>query len=228
MKELTFGEKILEFYRKLDLPADILPENIDVMMPMKNQKIIDINEKFYREYYSDHDNRIFLIGINPGRFGGGLTGIPFTDPVNLQETLNIKNELPKRQELSSRFIYQVIESMGGPGIFFKKCYLTAVSPLGFVKKDRNLNYYDSKELTVHYKSRFVEWMREQVNAGARTDIAYSLGRGRNYAFLNELNSKYKFFNKLAALPHPRWVMQYRYQQRVSFVNMYTSQIQHYF
>ena len=49
--------------------------------------------------------RHLLLGINPGRFGGGVTGIPFTDPIRLQNVCGIENNFEKKQELSSVFIY---------------------------------------------------------------------------------------------------------------------------
>lgn len=30
-----------------------------------------------------------MLGINPGRLGGGLTGIPFTDPKSIKDKLDI-------------------------------------------------------------------------------------------------------------------------------------------
>ena len=89
---------------------------------------------FYTKYYSDNNKRILLLGINPGRFGGGVTGIPFTDPVRLEKVCGIKNDFQKKQELSSVFIYEMIEAYGGAEKFYKQFYISAVSPLGFVKQ----------------------------------------------------------------------------------------------
>ena len=119
---MTFGENVLEFYKKLDFSKIGIPEGIEVMNPMLNPEIQKLNDQFYAKYYNDTDRRIFLIGINPGRFGGGLTAIPFTDPIHLEATLKIKNNLPKRHELSSRFIYKVVLAFGGPDNFFKKAF----------------------------------------------------------------------------------------------------------
>ena len=93
------------------------------MLPFTNAEVKKINKEFYRKYYGDNLKRVFLIGINPGRFGGGVTGIPFTDPVNLQEILGIKNSFIKKNELSSQFIYSVIKKVGGPDLFFGSFYL---------------------------------------------------------------------------------------------------------
>jgi hypothetical protein len=217
---MTFGKKALEFYKKLDFTADNIPDKIEVMLPMKNLQIQKLNELFYNKYYSDNDKRIFLVGINPGRFGGGVTGIPFTDPIHLEEILKIRNSLPKRHELSSKFIYSVVEGIGGPDIFFKKYYLTAVSPLGFILNGKNINYYDSRKLTEKLEYKFIYWLKQQISFGADTEIAFSLGRGKNFEFLQNLNKKHNLFKQILALPHPRWVMQYRYPERDKFVDFY--------
>jgi hypothetical protein len=217
---MSFGQKVLEFYKSLDISNNDFPDDIEVMVPMKDDRIQKLNTLFYNKYYNDNDKRIFLIGINPGRFGGGVTGIPFTDPIHLQEVLQIKNTLPKRHEMSSKFVYQVVKKMGGPDIFFKKCYLTAVSPLGFLLNDKNINYYDSKKLLMKFEDLFIHWIKQQISFGANTDIAFSLGRGKNYDYLKNLNAQYHFFKQVIALPHPRWVMQYRFPERDKFVDLY--------
>ena len=224
---MTFGDKVLEFYGKLKFSEEDIPDDIEVMVPMKDDQIKMLNEIFYRKFYNDNKERIFLIGINPGRFGGGITGIPFTDPIHLDKVLKIKNMLPKRHELSSRFIFDVVNAMGGPELFFEKCYLTAVSPLGFVFKDKNINYYDNKALVNKLGAQFGIWLKQQIEFGANTKVAFSLGRGMNYEFLRNLNTRYELFDQILALPHPRWVMQYRYPKRSHFVDLYLKQIARY-
>jgi hypothetical protein len=221
---MTFGEKVLEFYKRLDISNNEIPDDIEVLHPMKDAQVQKLNELFYTKYYNDDDKRIFLIGINPGRFGGGVTGIPFTDPIHLEEVLKIKNSLPKRHELSSRFVYQVIERIGGADIFFRKCYLTAVSPLGFILNGKNINYYDSRKLSDYLENKFIYWLQQQLSFGANTEVAFSLGRGRNFNFLESINKKHRLFKQIVALPHPRWVMQYRYPTRSEFIDFYLEQL----
>lgn len=224
---MTFGEKVLEFYKNLDFSVSAIPDGIWVMNPMKDEQVQQFNQLFYSKYYNDDNPRIFLIGINPGRFGGGLTAIPFTDPIHLEDTLNIKNDLPKRHELSSRFVYDVIQHFGGPDKFFHNCYLTAVSPLGFVMNDKNINYYDNQAIMKQYESKFIKWLRRQIDFGANTKIAFSLGRGKNHDYLKKINKQNKLFDKILALPHPRWVMQYRFKKRHEYVDFYCDQISNY-
>ncbi len=224
---MTFGKKVLEFYKDLDFSVSGIPDGIEVMNPMKDEQVQRLNEQFYSKYYNDTNPRIFLIGINPGRFGGGLTAIPFTDPIHLENTLEIKNDLPKRHELSSRFVYDVVQHFGGPDIFFRTCYLTAVSPLGFVMNQKNINYYDNNFLVKQYEPQFIKWLKQQIKFGANTKIAFSLGRGKNHDYLKRINEQNLLFDKILALPHPRWVMQYRYKKRYEFVEFYCDQISSY-
>jgi hypothetical protein len=164
-----------------------------------------------------------LLGINPGRFGGGITGIPFTDPVKLYEICEIPNKFDKRVELSSTFIYDMIASFGGPELFYGKYYFSAVSPIGFVKNGKNLNYYDDRELQDAWESFMVNSLRVQLDF-CDNDEVYSIGMGKNVQFLNDLNKKYKLFGKINALPHPRWIMQYRLKRKQEFIDEYRDKL----
>ncbi len=221
---MTFGEKAIKFYTHLEPPEANVSDDIKILNPLKNAEISIILKTFYKKFYFDDFKRIFLIGINPGRFGGGITGIPFTDPVNLQDVLGIFNDFDKKRELSSRFIYNVVEAIGGPEKFFGRVYLTAVSPLGFVKNSKNLNYYDDQLILENWRPWFIKKLEEQLTFGARRDIAFSLGRGKNLEFLLKLNKEKKIFQHIEPLPHPRWVMQYRYKKQRDFLKIYIERI----
>jgi len=41
------------------------------------EQTLVVADEFYHKYYNDYNSRLLILGINPGRFGGGLTGIPF-------------------------------------------------------------------------------------------------------------------------------------------------------
>ena len=62
--------------------------------------------------------------------------------------------------------------------------------------------------------------RTQLDFGADTSVAYSMGKGKNFKFLKTINDEYGFFEKVVALPHPRWVMQYRLKRKLEFVDEY--------
>ena len=208
---MTFADRILEFYTSLEI-KEKLPDGIEILNPYKSKEVISACTTFYQKYYNDSKGRVMILGINPGRFGAGVTGIPFTDPVRLEKECGIKNSFEKRGELSSDFVYRLINKMGGPDHFYRHFYLGAVSPLGFVKNGKNYNYYDSRELTHTLKSFIIKSLVEQIGFGIKFRRAYVLGQGKNYEYLKMLNLDLKLFDELIPLPHPRWVMQYRRKQ----------------
>ncbi len=205
---MNFAERVINYYRNLHIENE-LPEGIGVLNPYTNNAVINVCRQFYNKYYNDTKGRIFIIGINPGRFGAGITGIPFTDPVVLENECGIKNNFEKRSEISSEFIYKLINAMGGPSHFYKHFYIGSVSPLGFVKEGKNFNYYDSKELTKSVKPFIVSNLVKQIGLGINSRKCYCLGQGKNYEYLQLLNIELKLFDEIIPLPHPRWVMQYR-------------------
>ena len=81
---MVYSKQILSFFNGLQL-TDKLPEGVEVMNPYQNKVAFFLCEKFYNKYYNNTQPRRIILGINPGRFGAGLTGIPFTDPVKLEE-----------------------------------------------------------------------------------------------------------------------------------------------
>ena len=212
-----------DFIAKLKIPES-LPRGVEVLFPFEGQEVVDMARTFYNRYYNDSNPRTMLIGINPGRFGAGVTGIPFTDPIRLQANCDIDNQLEKRQELSSVFIYDMIEQFGGPEEFYRHFFFSSVSPLGFVKDGKNLNYYDDKTLQRHLEPFMVNSLKKQLNLGARRDISFSLGMGKNHKFLLYLNKKHGFFRQIKPLHHPRWIMQYRLKSRDSYLEEYVREL----
>jgi len=221
---LNQSEKILSFYKNLQLPHN-LPHGVDILNPFFSKKVQDLNARFYNKYYSDQESRTYLIGINPGRFGAGITGIPFTDPIRLHDVLGFENDLDKKPELSSKFIYDIIAHIGGPELFFRSFYFTSVSPLGFVKDGKNLNYYDQNDLQDQLEPFMVDSMWQQVNSiNTNRKVAFSLGQGKNFKYLENLNRKHGFFESIKPLPHPRWVMQYRLKRKLEFIDLYAEKL----
>ena len=164
---------------------------------------------FISKYYNDNRPRAFIFGINPGRHGAGVTGIPFTDPIRLAEKCGIANGLQKRGELSSEFVYTVIDAFGGPAAFYGQYHFTALSPLGFVREGKNLNYYDDKELMKAFEPFMLRCIRRQLETMPAESTCFCLGEGENYKYFSRVNERYGFFKEIIPLPHPRWVMQYR-------------------
>ncbi len=218
----SWADKILAFQKKLKFEI-ILPTGVHVMNPYGDEQANRVCKKFYETFYDDAIQRTMIVGINPGRMGGGITGIPFTDPVKL-ETLSIKNELPKKRELSADFIYEMIGAYGGAKKFYKKYYISAVSPLGFVRDGKNLNYYDVKGLPKLIDSFIVECLRQQLSWGLNPKICFCLGEGENFKFLKKLNETHRFFEQIVPLPHPRFIMQYRRKRINEFMELYVKKL----
>lgn len=215
----TFGESAFNFLQKLT-PNFNVPTGIELLLPFNDKNVRAIAKQFYSKFYDDSNQRIFVLGINPGRLGAGTTGIAFTDPVNLERFCGIKTNLSKSSELSSSFIYQAIEKYGGTESFFNKFFLTAVCPIGFTRNGKNMNYYDDKELEKETKDFIIKMLLKQIGIGANKEVAICLGEGKNYSYLSKLNSKYAFFKKIIPLPHPRFIMQYKRKQLNYYLDMY--------
>lgn len=225
MDQNLFAQKILLFFKNLKIPSP-LPKGIDVLNPYLHQEAFALCEQFYNQYYADSKPRKIIIGINPGRFGAGLTGIPFTDPIKLQEVCGINNALPKKAELSADFIYRMIQAYGGPINFYKNFYFSSVSPLGFTKNGKNLNYYDDKNLTEQLLPFIHSCMTRQLNFGIDTKAAYCLGEGENFKFLSKLNAQHRFFENLIPLAHPRFIMQYKRKKLNQYIDHYIQAFHH--
>ena len=220
---MTVAEKILTFYQSLSIDEP-LPDHVEVMNPYQEKETFEVCSKFYRKYYNDHGNRILILGINPGRFGGGITGVPFTDPIKLETYCNIPNSLQKKPELSADFIYQMINAYGGVETFYKHFYISAISPLGFTKEGKNINYYDSKELHKYLESFILSSLNKQLAFGISSKTCYCLGEGANFKVLQKLNEQHHFFETIVPLAHPRFIMQYRRKKVDEYITVYLDKL----
>jgi hypothetical protein len=204
-------------------PALKLPNGVDWLFPYEDKAVMDILEIFLKTFYYDRHSRMLLLGINPGRFGAGITGIPFTDPIRLESACGIINSFQKKQELSSIFVYDIINALGGPEYFYKRFYISSICPLGFIKDGKNFNYYDSSELEQTVRPYMVAHIRNLIERiGVKTKKVFSIGQGKNYQYLVKLNQEHQFFDDVVPLPHPRWVMQYRLKRKAEFVQQYVN------
>jgi hypothetical protein len=212
---MFFSERVLLFYKQLAIPRK-LPEGVDVLNPYQDEKAFQLCSLFYRKYYNDKNERVAILGINPGRFGGGLTGIPFTDPLKLEKICGIPNDLQKKAELSADFIHLMIEAYGGPQKFFSKYFFNSISPLGFTLNGKNLNYYDTPELQKSLEKFIIQSLHQIIDLGVSRDKAFCLGEGENFKYFSKLNEREKVFTEIVPLAHPRFIMQYKRK----FVNEY--------
>ena len=215
---MTFSISAINYFYSLTKPSR-LTKDVGLLNPYKITEVRSVVRRFYEKFYSDEKDRIFVFGINPGRFGGGLTGISFTDPVALRENCGIRNNLGTRKELSSKFVYSVVEKFGGAEKFFSKIFLTAIYPFAIIKDGKNYNYYDEKSLSEKLCTEITKNIKIQIGFGARTDMAILLGK-KNAKFFSEINKEQKFFEKIAVLEHPRYIMQYRLKDIDHYIKKY--------
>jgi len=220
---MAFADDINLFNRNLSLEV-ALPEGVKVMNPFEDETTTNLAEKFYNKYYSDKNQRTLLLGINPGRLGGGITGVPFTDPVKMEVNCDIPNEFPKKTEPSAGFIYDMIDSFGGPDKFYSKFFIHAVCPLGFTKNGNNYNYYDDRKLEYAVCKFIIDSLKKFLTFNVNKKICYCLGNGKNFKFLNTLNKQHNFFVKIIPLPHPRWIVQYRRKRYDEFIDLYIKEL----
>lgn len=221
---MTFAGKILNYHFSLKPDID-LPDQVEWLYPYESEIVQDAMRRFFNKYFSDHNKRTVLLGINPGRFGAGVTGLPFTDPIRMETICGLQNSFPKKQELSSVFVYDFIDAMGGVDFFYKHFYITSICPLGFVRNGNNYNYYDSTALTDAIMPMILDNLEKHISFGVRKDVAFSMGQGKNFAFLEKLNKKHHFFDHVIPLPHPRWVMQYRLKRKGDFIDEYVKKLE---
>ena len=215
----TFASSVVDFYQRLK-PPNLKGLDVDALFPYRDPPVRETINAFYGKFFDDSAPRVFLIGINPGRFGGGTTGIPFTDPVSLETQCGIPNSFPRRRELSAEFVEALITRLGGAKRFYKRFFIAAASPVGFTKGGKNYNYYDDPALLSAVSPFIVRNLRAQLAFGARRDVAVVLGAGRNFDFLRRLNDEQRFFDKLLVVEHPRFIMQYKRPHVGAYLDKY--------
>lgn len=220
---MTFAERVLVFYKNLSIDTR-LPKGVEVLNPYQQEAAFELCTQFYKKYYSDNNERFVILGINPGRFGGGITGIPFTDPLKLEKTCGIQNNMPKKAELSADFIHAMIIAYGGLEKFYSKYFFNSVSPLGFTQDGKNLNYYDTPELQKSLEKFILKSLQQLLELGLNRDRAFCLGEGDNFKYLNKLNERLNIFKTIVPLAHPRFIMQYKRKFLHDYVRDYLTKL----
>ncbi|MCB9264873.1 MAG: DUF4918 family protein [Lewinellaceae bacterium] len=220
---MSFAQRILDFNRRLQ-PDWKLPGHVELLYPYAEEETWRAMEAFYQKYYDDESSRVAIFGINPGRFGAGVTGVPFTDPIRLETECGIENDFKKKPELSSDFVYRIVNSWGSPSEFYRRFYITSLCPLGFTKDGKNYNYYDDKKLERAVEPHIIDNIRAQIGLGVSDQVALCMGQGQNMKYFERLNQEHGFFRQVLPLPHPRWVMQYRRKRLREFVGLYLEKL----
>jgi len=222
-----FSDKVIKYLNGLEFNGE-LPRGISIMNPYRdNPGILPVVSLFYHKFYNDQSKRKLILGINPGRFGAGVTGIPFTDSKRLAEKCGIIIPGLNSYETSSVFIYDIIEAFGGTEKFYKEFFVGAVCPLGFTSsinraKSTNYNYYDSTALLNTVKDFIVSNIKLQLDLGIEREVCFCLGTGRNYKFLSQLNNELHIFKTIVPLEHPRFIMQYKLKLKEVYIEKYLS------
>jgi hypothetical protein len=223
---MTFADSVIDFNKQLEYTGPQLPAGIRIMNPFKEEEqAMRISSQFYHKYYNDDGKRHIILGINPGRFGGGVTGIPFTDPKRLKSECGIEYNSKITHEPSSVYVYEMINAYGGAEAFYNKFYINSLCPLGFTiidkkGKEKNYNYYDSRELCTTVTPFIIENIKSQISLGVYTDVCFCFGTGQNEKFIRKLNDEHGFFEKIVALEHPRFIMQYKSKSKQAYIDKY--------
>ncbi|MBK7788267.1 MAG: DUF4918 family protein [Saprospiraceae bacterium] len=220
----TLSTQFFEYLDHLSFDA-VLPEGIGLLNPMDgNEMVRKITRQFYNLYYNDHHNRTLILGINPGRLGGGATGIPFTDTKRLKEKCGLELGDLKTHEPSSVFVYEWIDAMGGATTFYQKYLIHSVCPLGFTKGTVNYNYYDDKILEALALPLIKKHLTSLLHMGFRQEVVFCLGTGKNYQFLSKLNESEKYFGRVVPLEHPRFIMQYKSKSKEAYIDQFIDKL----
>jgi hypothetical protein len=161
-----------------------------------------------------------VLGINPGRFGAGVTGVNFTAPKQLTEFCNVEHPFKNQSELSAEFIYAVINAFGGVSKFYSQFFIGSVCPLGFTLNNKNLNYYDDPALLSVVRPFIVESIEKLLSFRVNKERCICIGGEKNLRFLSSLNKEHGWFKSIIAVPHPRFIMQYRRKMVAEYIQLY--------
>lgn len=220
----NFGERVVKFNSNLQYDGN-LPEGFRVMNPfLDNPETMDVMKQFYNKYYNDNNQRRFIIGINPGRHGAGTTGVPFTDTKRLSAICGIEMKSAYTHEVSSVFVYDMIEQYGGADRFFSDFYINSPFPLAIIRKQKNgnwtnANYYDDKALFEMVEGYMLESLQKHIDLGLDCSEVFVWGK-KNADFINKLNKKGKFFDRITVLEHPRYIQQYKSKEKQLYIDKY--------
>lgn len=222
------ADRLLRHVMDLSLDGVTLPPGVGVLDPFNGPNADEVRRivtAFHIKYYSDDRPRTLMLGINPGRLGAGSTGLSFTDTKRCESDLGIPVHGLRTHEPSSDFFYRMIRAAGGAEAFTGRVYVHAICPLGFVTDGPNgtainLNYYDDKALEKAVTPFVKNWLRTLVGCGMRTDTVLCIGTGRNATYFSKLNERLGLFDRIIALEHPRYVMQYKARSIEVYVDKY--------
>lgn len=223
MASEDFGRFVEHFLSNVTVGVE-LPADVQVLRPYTDPEVRRVLRLMCRKYYAGGHPRVGVWGINPGRFGAGVTGLSFTDPWAVAHDLGIPTTLEGRRELSAEFISRVIAAYGGAQKFYRDVYMSALCPLGFTRHDVNINFYDDVQLAKTIRSKIIEWMSQALDAGVRRDVTIVLGAGKLRSFMEKHIRTDVGLAEVVYLDHPRYIMQYRRRDVEAYVELYVETI----
>jgi hypothetical protein len=222
----TIASAIIAFNKALQYKK-ALPKPYKVLNPYyDNAETLKVMQAFYNKYYKDRQQRAFIMGINPGRHGAGITGIPFTDTKRLAHACDIHMKSTHTHEISSVFIYDMIAAYGGVEKFYKKYFINSPLPLALIKSTNNgqwvnANYYDDIQIFERLKPFMIQCLTTFIQMGLDNSVVYVLGK-KNAQFIQKLNQEAHLFEQMIVLDHPRYIQQYKSKEREAYIQQYLS------
>lgn len=200
--------------------SELLSNNVNILSDFLDNKQNII--QFHERYIKNSKPKIVLCGINPGRFGAGLTGIPFIDFNSLGKMLPFVESITS--EKSAGFFFSVIQEFGIVE-FYKNFHVTNLSWYGFCKcnKGSNVNYYDLRTDIQRYLIdifvREIEYINPEVIIPLSTQVYHEL---RALKESGEIKAEIG-----PRLNHPSWITTYRSRELSHWRNQYISVLKKY-
>ena len=97
------SDQLIRFYQTLQPP--VIPRSFGLLHPQPSPEVMEVVKQFFKKFYNDARPRKLMLGINPGRFGAGITGVNFTAPRQLKENVAlIIPGVPARSSLRNLFM----------------------------------------------------------------------------------------------------------------------------
>ncbi|HMV03140.1 MAG TPA: SMUG2 DNA glycosylase family protein [Chitinophagales bacterium] len=220
----TIADKVIQFNKNLDYKGS-LPDGFRVLNPyLDNPETLQVMQAFYHKFYNDNQKRKFIIGINPSRHGAGVTGVPFTDTKRLESICGIAMKTAYTHEVSSVFLYDMIQEYGGINRFYQNFYINSPFPLAIVRKANgnnwvNANYYDAPKLFDAVKDYMIDSLKQHFAIGLDNSKVFILGK-KNATFIQKLNQEAKLFEQFSVLEHPRYIQQYKSKEKQLYIDKY--------
>ena len=175
-----------------------------------------IAEQFWQQYVPEPLPQTVIVGLNPGRMGAGLTGVPLLDFRSLTNLLP-DARLPRNDtEPSANFFHRVAQHIGAEK-FYRQFYVSNVSAVGYLRDNKNCNYHDLPDAA----QQIVEQRFRDEMAVVAPKRIIALGREVE-ATVQRLYDDGAI--RISHLPHPSWIMTYRLREAQSWVRRYTQML----